>query len=117
MIEKFVKGESSDGIPSIKSGDNVFVEKIRQKPISGKYLQTFLDSKNPIECCLTDEERVNYIRNEQLVSYEKIPQNIQDAIILCYNEQLNKPTNKMQLMNYFTRNKMSNLLGQITDFY
>jgi len=117
LIEKIVKGDVGDGIANIKSGDNILVEKIRQKPISGKYLQTFLDSKNPIECCLTDEERVNYIRNEQLVSYEKIPQNIQDAIILCYNEQLNKPTNKMQLMNYFTRNKMSNLLGQITDFY
>jgi len=117
LIEKIVKGDTGDGIPSIKSSDNTLVEKIRQKPISAKYLQTFLDSKNPIECCLTDEERVNYKRNETLVSYEKIPQNIQDTIISCYNEQLSKPNNKMSLMNFFIQNKMQNLLNQITDFY
>ena len=117
LIEKIVKGDVGDGIPSIKSIDDQLVQKIRQKPISQKYLQTFFDSKNPIDCCLTDEERVNYIRNEQLVSYEKIPSDIQEGIISCYNTQMAKVHSKMELLNYFTRNKMPNLYSQISDFY
>jgi T4 RNase H, C terminal/5'-3' exonuclease, N-terminal resolvase-like domain len=117
LMEKIVKGDSGDGVPSIKSHDTIFIEKVRQKPISAKYLQQFFDSKNPIDVCLTESERINFVRNEMLVSYDKIPQHIQDSIFSCYNTQLNKPHSKMELMNYFVRNKFSNLLGNITDFY
>jgi T4 RNase H, C terminal/5'-3' exonuclease, N-terminal resolvase-like domain len=117
LIEKIVKGDPGDGILNIKSTDNTFVDGIRQKPISAKYLQTFFDAKDPIDACSTDEERIHYIRNEQLVSYGKIPKDIQDSIIECYNEQCSKKHSKMQLMNYFTQNRMGNLLGQISDFY
>lgn len=117
LLEKIVKGDSGDGVPSIKSTNKAFVDGIRQKPITEKYLQTFYESKNPIDACLTEEEKINYVRNEQLVSYEKIPTDIQEAIILSYNEQVSKRHSKMELMNYFTQNKMVNLLGQIHDFY
>jgi hypothetical protein len=117
LIEKIVKGDSGDGICNIKMGDNTFVDGIRQKPISEKYLQQFYASKNPVEVCATEEERVNYLRNELLVSYEKIPQDIQDAIILSYNNQMQKRHSKIELMNYLSQNKMVNLLGQVQDFY
>ena len=117
MIEKIVKGESSDGIPNIKSSDNVFVDKIRQKPIGQKYLDNFFASSNPIDICLTEDEKVNFKRNELLVSYEKIPQAIQDAIITCYNEQSTKKHSKMNFYNYLSSNGMGNLLAQIHDFY
>lgn len=117
LIEKIVKGDSSDGIVSIKSTDNTFVDGIRQKPISQKYLESFFASNTPINSCLTEEERKHYIRNEQLVSYEKIPLDIQESIISCYNAQIQKKHNKMALMNYLTQNRMSNILGQIHDFF
>lgn len=117
LIRKIVKGDTGDGVPSIKSGDNTFVDGIRQKPISEKYLQTFFDAKNPIDACLTPEERINYGRNEVLVSYEKIPEDIKNSIISCYNEKCAKHHSKMGLMNYLSQNGMSNLLSNITDFY
>lgn len=117
LLEKIVKGDSGDGVPNIKSTNKTFVDGIRQKPISEKYLETFYSSNNPIDECLTEDEKINYARNEQLVSYEKIPTDIQSAILLCYNEQLAKSHSKPNLMNYLTQNRMVNLLGQIHDFY
>jgi hypothetical protein len=117
LIRKIVKGDTGDGVPNIKSVDNTLVDKVRQKPISEKYLQTFFDSKNPIDACLTEDEKTNYLRNEKLVSYEKIPDNIQQNIISCYNESLVRKKSKMELLNYFAKNRMSNLYSQITDFF
>jgi hypothetical protein len=117
LLEKIVRGDSGDGVPNIKMGNNTFVDGVRQKPISEKYLQTFYSAKSPIDSCLSEEEKVNFARNAQLVSYDEIPSDIQDAIILCYNEQLAKPHSKMALMNYLTSNKMSNILNSVHDFY
>lgn len=117
LIRKIVKGDTGDGIMNIKMGDNTFVDDIRQKPIAEKFLDTFLTSKNPIEMCLDEQEKIRYARNELLVSYSKIPTNISEQIISCYNSQLAKKHSKMQLMNYLVANKMTNLLSQIHDFY
>lgn len=117
LIEKIVKGDKGDGVMNIRMGPNTFVEEIRQKPIAQTYLDQFFAAKNPIDACETEEHRENYKRNELLVSYQLIPKNIQESIILCYNDQITKKHSKMQLMNYFVKNDMSNLLSQIHDFY
>jgi hypothetical protein len=120
LIEKIVKGESgasSDSIPNIRMPDSTFVDGVRQKPIAQKVLDGFINSKNPIDVCTSDEERANYIRNETMVSFDKIPLHISDAILMRYNEQVDRKYSKMELMSYFTNNRMSTLLGSITDFY
>ena len=117
LLEKIVKGDVGDGIMNIRMGSNTFVEGIRQKSITQTYLDTFFASKNPVDMCEDEEQRINYNRNEELVSYEKIPAHIAESIILCYNQQLSKKHSKMQLMNYFIKNEMTNLLSQIHDFY
>jgi hypothetical protein len=117
LLEKIVKGDVGDGIPNIRMHDSVFVDKIRQKPISQKFLDSFFVAANPIDACTNDDERKNYARNEQLVSYSKIPIAIRQSIIVCYNEQLEKKHSKMVFMNYLTQNRMSNILSNIHDFY
>lgn len=120
LLEKIVKGESgktSDSIPNYRMNDDTFIDGIRQKPVSQKILDAFFAADNPLDVCESEEEKKNFLRNELLVSYEKIPQNISDDIITCYNEQVGKKHSKMGLMSYFTQRKMSNLLGQIHDFY
>jgi hypothetical protein len=117
LIEKIVKGDRGDGVMNIRMRPNTFVDGIRQKPISQKFLDGFFASKNPIDMCESDEQKENYIRNEELVSYKKIPKDISESIILCYNEQSDKKHSKMKLMNYFIANDMTNLLSQIHDFY
>jgi hypothetical protein len=117
LLTKIVKGDSGDGIMNIKMQNNTFVDGIRQKPISQKYLELFFESKNPIDVCLTQEERDNFIRNEMLVSYDKIPTDLQESIILEYNRQVEEKHSKMNLYNYLSNNKMVNLLNNIHDFY
>jgi len=119
LIEKIVRGDAGDGVCSIKCPDNWFTltEKKRAAPISTKYLQTFFDAKNPIDACLTEEERRNYLRNEMLVSYEHTPKEIYNTIIECYNNQRGKKVDKMKLMNFFVSHKMNVLYSKIGDFF
>jgi hypothetical protein len=119
LIEKIVRGDPGDGICSIKCPDDWFTltDKKRAPPISAKYLQKFFDAKNPIDACETEEERRNYKRNEQLVSYEFTPKEIYDETIRLYELQKNKKHSKMELMNFFVRHKMNTLLSKISDFY
>jgi len=119
LIEKIVRGDAGDGVCSIKCPDNWFTltEKKRAAPISTKYLQTFFDAKNPIDACLTEEERRNYSRNEMLVSYEHTPKEIYNTIIECYNNQRGKKVDKMKLMNFFVSHKMNVLYSKIGDFF
>lgn len=117
LLEKIVKGDPGDGVMNIKMADNTFVDGVRQKPISQVFLDKFFAAEDPLSICEDEIQRTNFIRNEQLVSYEKIPKEIKDKIIACYNENLQKKHSKMQLMNYLVGNKMTNLLSQIHDFY
>lgn len=121
LIEKIIKGEagaSSDSIPNIRSSDDIFLQEgVRQSPISQKRLDEFFVAKDLKDACLDDSERKNLLRNQTLVDYNFIPSDISEAIISEYNKQASKKTSKMALMNYFTSNRMSNLLGVITDFY
>ncbi len=117
LLEKIVKGDAGDGVMNIRSPDNVFVDKIRQKPITAGYLAEFFESKNPIDVCKSDEERKNFIRNEQLVSYEFTPKEIVDKIVLEYKNQKAKDHSKFKLMSFFVDNKMPSLYAKIGDFY
>jgi len=49
-----------DGIPNILSNDDVFLKGERQKPVSSKRLQEFIE--NGFIACKTDEERRNWHR-------------------------------------------------------
>ena len=123
LIEKIVTGDAGDGIPSIKCHDDWFVNHVkgqtRAPSISQKYLQTFFASKNPIDACLTEQERVHYQRNERLVSYEHTPKEIDKAIIEVYNNEIDKlkTHSKMKLMSFLAENKMNVLYSKIGDFY
>lgn len=122
LLEKIVRGDGGDSIMSIKCPDNWYIEKDnnpnqRAPSISKKYLDGFFKAKNPIDACLNENERRNFIRNETLVSYEKTPENIYNAIIECYNNQLDKKVSKMKMMTFFAEHKMSILYTNISDFY
>lgn len=117
LLEKIVKGDTGDGIMNIKMPSDTFVQGIRQKPISQTFLDKFYASSNPIDICEDEIQKGNYIRNEQLVSYEKIPANISDSIISCYTEQVSKKHSKNNFLNYLVGNQMVNLVSQIYDFY
>jgi len=112
-ITHIVKGDSGDGIPNILSKDDVFVSGDRQKPFSAKRLPEFYEKG--IEACKNDEEKRNYQRNQQLVNFDFIPEDLCKTIISSYENA--KPNgDKNSVMNYLIKNQCRLLLDEIEDF-
>lgn len=106
---------SDDGIPNVLSRDDIFlVEGERQKVVSAKRLQEFIDAGG-FPACKTDDEKRNWQRNVTLIDFAHIPDDIKNTII---DQYLNtKPTNdKMKIFNYLVKNKCRLLLDSIEDF-
>lgn len=115
-IEHIVKGDVGDSIPSILCKDDFFVNKDtygRAPPISKKRLEKFYE--NGIDECKTEEEKRNWHRNYQLVSFDAIPKEIYDQIIDAYINSKPKG-DKMSVMNYLIKNKCRLLLNEIEEF-
>lgn len=102
-----------DGIPNILSKDDVFVIGERQKPVSAKRLQEFLELG--YDACKNDDERRNWHRNVKLIDFDHIPEDVSQEIIDTYVN--NKPTgDKMSIMNYLIEKKCRLLLDELEDF-
>jgi len=112
-IEHIVKGDAGDGVPNILSKDDVFVSGERQKPMSAKRLAEFIEKG--IDACRSDEEKRNWARNETLVSFTKIPDDVTQSVISAYMN--NKPTgDKMAIMNYLIEKRCRLLLDELEEF-
>ena len=102
-----------DGIPNILSSDDVFIKGERQKPVSAKRLQEFIE--NGFIACKNDEERRNWHRNQTLVDFEFIPEDVSKEIIDTYSNY-KTTADKMTIMNYLIANKCRLLLDELEDF-
>jgi hypothetical protein len=112
IITHIVKA-SDDGIPNILSKDDVFVVGERQKPVSAKRLEEFLELG--FSACKNDEERRNWHRNQTLVDFEFIPEDVSKAIVDEYLN--NKPKgDRMAIMNYLMKHRCRLLLDEIEEF-
>ena len=113
LKEHIIRGDKGDGIPNILSADDCIVEGVRQKPISKKKVELWMNEK-PENFCqngMLDKWK----RNQKLIDFEFIPKHLTDAIV----EQYNKPKDAQkqgQLLNYFITNKLKNLMEHIGDF-
>ena len=111
LKEKIIRGDKGDGIPNMFSPSDCFVRDLRQKPITQKTLEKYLneDVKN-----FSYEETVNFGRNQTLIDLTFIPQEIKENIINTYEET--KPASKQKLLNYFIEHKLTNLMEVIEEF-
>lgn len=102
-----------DGIPNILSPDDIFVQGVRQKPISAKRLAEFIEQG--FDACRNDTERRNWHRNEQLIDFDHIPPAVSDAIVQVYLN--NKPKgDRMTAMKYLMEHRCRLLLEEIEEF-
>ena len=108
-----LKGDSADGIPNVLSNDNVFVEGLRQKPLSKKKIEAWKDG-NFDNTMATDEVVRNYSRNKNLIDLECIPVDIQTNILKEFSEAPCGDRSKM--LTYFIENKLKELTDSIGDF-
>jgi len=112
LKEKIIRGDKGDGIPNIFSPSDCFVRELRQKPITQKVIEKYLD-KHYGEW--EDEDaRVGFSRNQTLIDLRLIPGDIKNKIINTYEETI--PAKRNKLLNYFIENKLKNLMEVIEEF-
>lgn len=109
LMEHIIKGDRSDGIPNILSGDDVFVTGEKQKPITKKRLDEFSSGQN-----MDAETKANFDRNKKLVDLMQIPGMLENEIINSYRNY--KFNDRSKLLTYFIENKLKSLMENIGDF-
>ena len=109
ITEHVLRGDTGDGVPNVLSADNCLVVGERQRPITKKRLEGWQDINT-----MTEDVKRNYLRNKSLIDLEMIPDYIKDQIMDIW---LNEPAkDRSQLLNYFIKNKLKNLMEVISEF-
>ena len=112
LKEHILKGDRGDGVPNFLSNDACIVNKERQKPLSSKKLEVWVE-QDPEDFC-NDIQLRNYHRNNGMVNLGMIPQEYVDMIGTAYDEY-DIPDRK-GLLNYFIKNKLKLLTEHIGEF-
>ena len=109
LKEHILTGDKSDGIPNILSSDDCMVEGIRQtplrKPIKDKYLRITIEKD--------DKYYRNYLRNQTLIDFDFIPEDVEDSIL---SEFENTAPVKGKVFDYLRTHRLNELLYNIGDF-
>lgn len=109
LHEHILKGDKGDGVPNVLSPDNTFVMNIRQRPVTKKRLLEWADINN-----MDEEVKRNYMRNKAVIDLGLVPDRIKAEIMEEYTAD--NPKDRSQLLNYFIKNKLRNLMESISEF-
>lgn len=115
MREHILKA-GDDGIPPITCPDDFYVnkEKYGKAPaIRQARLEKFLAEGR--DACANDTEKAGWDRNQRLIDFDFIPEDVSQAIIDNYTSQTVKG-NKSLIMNYLIRHRCRLLLDDIEGF-
>lgn len=111
--EHIIRGDRGDGIPNILSADNTFAAGERQKVISSKKLQEWM-AQDVETFCNTDALLRGFKRNQTLVDFDYIPNEVQSGIASAFDEA--KPATKQVMLNYFIEKGLKTMIESIGDF-
>jgi len=112
LIEHIFSGDSGDGVPNVRSGDNTFVDGLRQNRLTTKTKKLWLENLDNLESVMTQDEYRNYQRNKKVIDLREIPSDLNDKIIETYDNA----STKNKLFNYLIKSKLTKLIGSISDF-
>lgn len=111
-----IKGDAGDGVPNVKSADNVFIEEgLRQTPIRAKQIEEWLDNSERLSEVMDSEVYRNYQRNKKLIDLTEIPENISESIINTFNNS--KKPMQMKVLNYLIKKRCNLLIESVEEFY
>jgi len=110
LMELILKGDTSDGVPNVLSGDQVFVEGIRQTPLRQKVIDQLINDPK----CMGDEIYRNYLRNKKLIDLSETPQPLKEKIINNYDSQ--NPTSGKNVLKYLMEKRCKLLIESVGDF-
>jgi 5'-3' exonuclease len=109
LLEHIIKGDAGDGVPNILSPDNSFVMNIRQKPVTKKRLEEWIDINK-----MSSEVKRNYLRNKSLIDLSQVPESLQQSILEAYSAENTK--DRSQLLNFFIKNRLKLLTESLSEF-
>ena len=109
-FEHIIRGDKGDGVPNVLSQDTVFVEDLRQRPITKKKLTEWKEKGIP-----EGEIKRNYQRNKTLIDFDSIPNELGELI---YNMWVDKITqnDKSKILPYFMKHRLKELTEKLGDF-
>jgi hypothetical protein len=112
-LMRHIAKASDDGIPGVLSPDDVFVtEGTRQPKMSAKRLDEFIRLGR--DACRDDFERRNWDRNNALINFDMIPDQISQQIVDAYINCKPKG-DKMSIYGYLIKNRCRLLLDSIEE--
>jgi hypothetical protein len=82
---------------------------IRQRPVTKKRMLDWQDINK-----MDDEVKRNYFRNKSMIDLTQVPAVIKEEILEKYEAENTK--DRSQLLNYFIKNKLRNLMESISEF-
>ena len=112
LKEHIIRGDKGDGIPNILSADDCIVEGVRQKPISKKKVEAWLQQE-PEDFC-NNGMMNGWNRNQEVIDFEFIPPPMTLDILEQYKTQVTP--SRSGLLNYFVKHKLKMLIEHIGDF-
>ena len=114
LYEHVIRGDSGDGIPNIMSRDDVFVNGLRQKPLTKKRVAAMIEDMKRGITPFEGEVKRNYLRNIQMIDLARIPSEVREDVLEQYQNYERK--DRSLLLNYFVKNKLRNLMSEIQEF-
>ena len=119
LLEKCIRGDAGDGIPSVKCADDFFIDESsgRAPSITKVFLQEQIDRVERNEDVYFGDKNFDerYRRNRQLIDFAYIPDEIETSIIDKYKSYSNV-SSKQKIFNYFITKRCKNLMDRIGDF-
>jgi len=115
--EHILKGDRSDGIPNVLSDDDVFIEGRRQRPLTKKKIESWVNESiwsKKMLMTFTEEEQKNYDRNRKLIDLSLIPPELEAKIYNEFDEV--KVAHRSKILNYFITRKLKTLIEVIDEF-
>lgn len=119
LREHIVQGDKGDGVPNMRSPDDIFMIRGRQSSITKDYLDRW--STLPEETLFinaTESEKRNFKRNKQLVDLSATPSEIKDEILHEYVQASYKAVanGRRHIMKYLIDKKLAGLVKNLEDF-
>lgn len=110
LLNHIFKGDPGDGVPNVLSDDNVFVEGIRQTPLSQKKMDGMIADLDDGELLYAASWYRNYQRNQRLVDLQYTPEHLKAKILEEFEKQ---PQGKGSLILPYLINKKCKLLIEV----
>lgn len=112
-LRKIITGDTGDGVPNILSEDATLVTPgMRQPPMTAKRMSYFLNT--PIADWEDKAVIARYNRNKYLVDLIDLPPEVVAIVVEKFKST--REASGSQLLTYFIKNRLRNLIENISDF-